>query len=137
MREAYVVLVAYNAYRATKIKSQTDYNVLSQDDLTEALNKLHITVTKAHKINPNIKCEVFIHKVDGLTEDNKMDVQRDINQRSNDDLQDAGNFPSFSYFIGAKLIKMTGKTTRDGGKCRQYLPVVIILALGEMQSLAV
>lgn len=29
----------------------------------EALNKLQITVTKAYKVNSNIKFEVFIHKV--------------------------------------------------------------------------
>lgn len=29
----------------------------------EALNKLNLTVTKAYKVNPAIKFEVFIHKV--------------------------------------------------------------------------
>lgn len=29
----------------------------------------------------NIKFEVFIHKVDCLTDDQKMDIQRDITQR--------------------------------------------------------
>lgn len=56
----------------------------------DALNKLHLTVTKAFKVNPVIKFEVFIHKVDGLTEDNKMETQRDIHQRANDDLTDSG-----------------------------------------------
>lgn len=56
----------------------------------DALNKLHLTVTKAFKVNPAIKFEVFIHKVDGLTEDNKMESQRDIHQRANDDLTDSG-----------------------------------------------
>lgn len=58
----------------------------------DALNKLNVTVTKAYKVNPNIKFETFIHKVDGLTEDNKMETQRDIHQRANDDLSDAGIF---------------------------------------------
>jgi len=56
----------------------------------DALNKLQLTVTKAYKVNPAIKFEVFIHKVDGLTEDNKMETQRDIHQRANDDLTDSG-----------------------------------------------
>ena len=34
--------------------------------------------------------EVFIHKVDGLSDDYKMEAQRDISQRANDDLNDAG-----------------------------------------------
>ncbi|XP_075210054.1 ras-related GTP binding C/D [Lycorma delicatula] len=62
----------------------------AQDDYMEALNKLNLTVTKASKVNQNIKFEVFIHKVDGLTEDNKMETQRDIHQRANDDLTDSG-----------------------------------------------
>ncbi|CAH1406297.1 unnamed protein product [Nezara viridula] len=61
----------------------------AQDDYMDALNKLNVTVTKAFKVNPNIKFETFIHKVDGLTEDNKMETQRDIHQRANDDLSDA------------------------------------------------
>lgn len=61
-----------------------------QDDYMEALNKLNLTVTKAYKINPNIKFEVFIHKVDGLGDDFKMESQRDIQQRATDDLNDSG-----------------------------------------------
>lgn len=34
--------------------------------------------------------EVFIHKVDGLSDDHKIETQRDIHQRANDDLADAG-----------------------------------------------
>lgn len=44
----------------------------AQDDYTEAMNKLHMTVVHAHKINPNITFEVFIHKVDGLSDDSKI-----------------------------------------------------------------
>ncbi|XP_045463637.1 ras-related GTP-binding protein C isoform X2 [Harmonia axyridis] len=62
----------------------------AQDDYGEALNKLNVTVTKAYKVNPNIKFEVFIHKVDGLGDDFKMESQRDIHQRATDDLTDAG-----------------------------------------------
>ncbi|XP_065830023.1 ras-related GTP-binding protein C-like isoform X2 [Oscarella lobularis] len=62
----------------------------SQDDYTDALQKLHLTVTKAYTVNPHIKCEVFIHKVDGLSDDHKIEVQRDIHQRATDDLADAG-----------------------------------------------
>ncbi|EEB14778.1 conserved hypothetical protein [Pediculus humanus corporis] len=62
----------------------------AQDDYVEALNRLHLTVTKAYKVNTNIMFEVFIHKVDGLSDDYKMEAQRDISQRANDDLNDAG-----------------------------------------------
>lgn len=38
----------------------------------DALAKLHLTVSKAYQVNPNIKFEVFIHKVDGLTDDHRI-----------------------------------------------------------------
>ncbi|XP_014225581.1 ras-related GTP-binding protein C [Trichogramma pretiosum] len=61
----------------------------AQDDYMEALNKLHMTVSKAYKVNQAIKFEVFIHKVDGLSDDYKMETQRDIHTRANDDLVDS------------------------------------------------
>ncbi|KAH3835670.1 hypothetical protein DPMN_109028 [Dreissena polymorpha] len=62
----------------------------SQDDYMDALSKLHFVVTRVYKMNPKIKFEVFIHKVDGLSDDHKIDAQRDINQRATEDLADAG-----------------------------------------------
>lgn len=62
----------------------------AQDDYLEALTKLNQTVVKAYKVNPRIRFEVFIHKVDGVSDDFKMESQRDIHQRATDDLQDAG-----------------------------------------------
>ncbi|KAJ7413890.1 hypothetical protein WISP_87826 [Willisornis vidua] len=62
----------------------------SQDDYMEALARLHLTVTRAYKVNPEINFEIFIHKVDGLSDDHKIETQRDIHQRANDDLADAG-----------------------------------------------
>jgi len=62
----------------------------AQDDYLEALGKLHATVTKAYQVNPNIRFEVFIHKVDGLSDDTKMETQRDIHQRATDDVIEAG-----------------------------------------------
>lgn len=56
----------------------------------DALVRLNMTVSRAFKVNPNIKFEVFIHKVDGLSDDHKIETQRDIHQRATDDLADAG-----------------------------------------------
>lgn len=61
----------------------------AQDDYIEALSKLHMTVTKAYKVNPSISFEVFIHKVDGLSDEHKIEAQRDIQQRATDELADA------------------------------------------------
>ncbi|XP_055371639.1 ras-related GTP-binding protein C [Condylostylus longicornis] len=62
----------------------------AKDDYNEALTKFKNTVIKAYKVNPRIKFEVFIHKVDGISDDSKMESQRDIHQRATDDLVDAG-----------------------------------------------
>ena len=56
----------------------------------DALAKLHMTVSRAYKVNQSIRFEVFIHKVDGLSDDQKIETQRDIHQRANDHLGDAG-----------------------------------------------
>ncbi|XP_006903556.1 PREDICTED: ras-related GTP-binding protein C-like [Elephantulus edwardii] len=66
------------------------YVIDAQDDYMEALTRLHITVSKAYKVNPDMNFEVFIHKVDGLSDDHKIETQMDIHQRANDDLADAG-----------------------------------------------
>lgn len=63
--------------------------VSCQDDYVEALGRLHLTVSRAYRVNPEINFEVFIHKVDGLSDDHKIETQRDIHQRANDDLADA------------------------------------------------
>merc|ERR1719334_2838260 len=62
----------------------------AQDDYIDALAKLNTTVTKAYSVNPKIKFEVFIHKVDGLSDDTKMETQRDIHQRATDELAESG-----------------------------------------------
>jgi hypothetical protein len=61
-----------------------------QDEYLEALKMLNKTLTFAYKVNTDLKFEVFIHKVDGISDDNKMELQRDIHQRASDDLAEAG-----------------------------------------------
>ena len=41
-------------------------------------------------MNPQIRFEIFIHKVDGLSDDHKIETQRDISQRANEELHEAG-----------------------------------------------
>lgn len=63
----------------------------AQDDYVEmeAIQKLTMTLTRAFKANPGLHFEVFIHKVDSLSDDTRMETQRDIHQRVQDELQDA------------------------------------------------
>jgi len=62
----------------------------AQDDYMEALEKLNMTVSRAFKVNAAIKFEVFIHKVDGLSDDHKIEIQQDIHQRAIDDITESG-----------------------------------------------
>lgn len=69
----------------------------ARDDYIEALTKLNKTVLKAHAVNKQIKFEVFIHKVDGISDDLKMETQRDIVQRASDDLVSANSLVYFTF----------------------------------------
>jgi Ras-related GTP-binding protein C/D len=61
-----------------------------QDDYSQAVAKLNIAILHIHRTYPHIKVEVFIHKVDGLSEQYKADIQRDISIRIQDELADHG-----------------------------------------------
>lgn len=62
----------------------------AQDDYLEAVARLNVTILNLQRSYPNIKIEVFIHKVDGLSDDYKLDIQRDITIRIQDELSDHG-----------------------------------------------
>ncbi|CAI5756147.1 unnamed protein product [Candida verbasci] len=66
------------------------YVIDSQDEYLNALTNLSMIIEFAVKVNPKIQIEVLIHKVDGLSEDYKIDAQRDIMQRCGDELLDLG-----------------------------------------------
>jgi Ras-related GTP-binding protein C/D len=60
----------------------------AQDNYSDAITKLHQTVCQAHKVNPKIIFEVFIHKMDGISDDHKIQIQNDIQHRLNEELND-------------------------------------------------
>lgn len=62
----------------------------AQDDYLEAVARLNSTIINLQRNYPNINIEVFIHKVDGLSDDYKLDIQRDITIRIQDELSDQG-----------------------------------------------
>lgn len=61
----------------------------AQDNYTEALAKFHRTIVRGFLVNPKIKFEVFIHKVDSLSDDQKMEAQREIHDHVINDLRDS------------------------------------------------
>jgi Ras-related GTP-binding protein C/D len=62
----------------------------AQDDYLEAVARLNATILHLHGTYPHINIEVFIHKVDGLSDDYKLDIQRDVTIRIQDELSDQG-----------------------------------------------
>ncbi|CCE88538.1 Piso0_001305 [Millerozyma farinosa CBS 7064] len=66
------------------------YVIDSQDEYLNALTNLSMIIEYAYQVNPRIHIEVLIHKVDGLSEDYRMDAQREIMQRVGDELLDLG-----------------------------------------------
>lgn len=66
------------------------YVIDSQDEYLNAITNLSMIIEYAYKVNPKINIEVLIHKIDGLSEDYRLDCQRDIMQRTGDELLDLG-----------------------------------------------
>jgi Ras-related GTP-binding protein C/D len=66
------------------------YVIDLQDEYLNALTNLLMIIEFAYLVNPQIHIEVLIHKIDGLLEDYRMDAQRDIMQRTGDELLDLG-----------------------------------------------
>jgi len=58
-------------------------------DLQESLTKLINLINRAYDVNPRIIFKVFIHKVDGLAEDQQIEVQRGIQQQITEELREA------------------------------------------------
>jgi len=62
------------------------YVIDARDDYQDSLAKLHATVSRAYEVNPAMKFSVFIHKVDGLSDEQKLEVNRKIHQQTMDEL---------------------------------------------------
>jgi len=72
----------------------------AQDEILDPLSRLHTTIIALQPSYPLINIEVFIHKVDGLSDEYKLDTQRDIMQRTQDELEDSGfNNVQISYHL--------------------------------------
>lgn len=81
---------SYDSERLFKNVGALVYVIDSQDEYMNAITNLAMIIEYAHKVNPKINIEVLIHKVDGLSEDFKVDAQRDIMQRTGEELLELG-----------------------------------------------
>lgn len=72
----------------------------AQDDYLESIARLNATIINLQSLAPSINVEVFIHKVDGLSEEYRGDTFQDIVQRISDELSDAGfENPPVNYYL--------------------------------------
>lgn len=69
--------------------SSIAYVIDCQAEYFSSLRRLKQTIEKVARVNPNVHIEVLIHKIDGLSDDFRVDIQREIAQRVTDDLADA------------------------------------------------
>ena len=71
----------------------------AQDDYLDSVARLNRTILTVQQYYPNINIEVFIHKVDGLSDEYRTDTFQDIVQHISDELSDAGyeNAPVHYY----------------------------------------
>lgn len=67
-----------------------------------SLSSLRSTLLLAYSHNPTIHFHVFLHKMDGLSEDYRDDTQTDVEKRVEDDLSDASSAFAFAPGVDAK-----------------------------------
>lgn len=70
-----------------------------QDDYGDSLARLNDLVLRAYYISPRCQFEVFVHKVDGLSDDYKLDTLRDIQQRAMDELSDSSCMARLNFYL--------------------------------------
>ncbi|RAL16923.1 GTR/RAG family Ras-related GTP-binding protein [Aspergillus homomorphus CBS 101889] len=71
----------------------------AQDDYLDSVSRLNRTILCLQQLYPAVNIEVFIHKVDGLSDEYRTDTFQDIVQLISDELSDAGyeNAPVHYY----------------------------------------
>ncbi|GAA5820897.1 hypothetical protein JCM3770_004857 [Rhodotorula araucariae] len=60
----------------------------AQSTLHDMIRKLSVTMHKAYTANPGIQFEIFLHKVDGMSEDYRLDTLQNLRDRLTEELFD-------------------------------------------------
>lgn len=71
----------YDMERLLKRCHAVVYIIDAQDDYSESIARLNMIIQLGCHVNPKIRYEVFIHKVDQLSEEAKADTQRDVHNQ--------------------------------------------------------
>jgi Ras-related GTP-binding protein C/D len=94
----------YDMERLLKRCNAVVYIVDAQDDYSESIARLNMIIQLGRRVNPKIRYEVFIHKVDQLSEEGKTETQRDIHNQVRDHFADSGGidtWPPASYLLNS------------------------------------
>ena len=70
----------------------------AQDEYLEAVDRLVSVIISLFQDKPTVNFEVFIHKVDGISDDFRNDVTRDIRTRVIEDIADGGAHNALVHF---------------------------------------
>ena len=71
----------YDMERLLKQCNAVVYIIDAQDDYSESVGRLNLIIQLGRSVNSKIRYEVFIHKVDQLSEEAKAEAQRDIHNQ--------------------------------------------------------
>lgn len=71
----------------------------SQDEYLDSLELLHSHILSVYPHKPRLNIEIFIHKTDGLSDDFRTDIYRDIQTRVPEELADAQIYnPTLTFY---------------------------------------
>ena len=79
----------YDMERLLKRCNAVVYIIDAQDDYSESIVRLNAIIQMGRRVNTRIRYEVFIHKVDQLSEEAKIETQRDIHNQVRDRFADS------------------------------------------------
>ncbi|CAF5062213.1 unnamed protein product, partial [Rotaria sp. Silwood1] len=71
----------YDMERVLKRCNAVVYIIDAQDDYSQSISSLIMIIQSGRRVNPRLRYEVFIHKVDQLSEETKIETQRDIHNQ--------------------------------------------------------
>ncbi|CAF3384224.1 unnamed protein product [Rotaria socialis] len=77
----HLVEAGYNIERLLKRCSAVVYIIDAQDDYAQSVSSLNMIIESGQRVNPRLRYEIFIHKVDQLSEEEKVEAQQDIHNR--------------------------------------------------------
>ncbi|CAF3008081.1 unnamed protein product [Rotaria socialis] len=118
----HLVEAGYNIERLLKRCSAVVYIIDAQDDYAQSVSSLNMIIESGQRVNPRLRYEIFIHKVDQLSEEEKVEAQQDIHNRATN--ENASNvFDSMS----SSIVKLTGGRALYLKEINRHLALTCVL----------